>query len=192
MKPSRIVLYGAAIGAVGWSGWIVASRPHAAASVAPAAPRSVQSAQVAVAAMSGSAASDSTAVQRTARAGALPRRSALVPEPGGDSFAARSWVPPPAPAPPAPKVVAAPPPPPAPPPAPPLPVLPFKLVGLMESGANAKPQVFLAIQDRLLVASPGDVLDGGFRLDSVTARELSFTHLSSNVTLKLSVTGAPS
>lgn len=188
MTPARVVLYGTAIGVIGWSAWILTQRGKVAAtdlvSPSPRAP------------LIAGAASAPVAVQTTAVAKdppALPRRGTLAAEPGGDSFGARSWQPPPPPPPPPPKIVAAPPPPPPPPPAPPpLPVLPFKLVGLMESGAGAKPQVFLAVQDRLLVASPGDVLEGGFRLDAVNARELSFTHLSSNATLKLSVMGAPS
>lgn len=184
MKAKRIALFGTAIGVAAWSAGIVVTRQSSPVNVVAVALRPTTVAAPAVAAPA------APALAAPAEP-ALPRRAQLVAEPGDDSFAARQWLPPPPPPPPPSKIVQAPPPPPSPAPPPP-PTLPYKLVGLMDAGAGAKPQVFLALQDRLLVASPGDVLDGGFRLDAVNARELSFTHLASNVTLRMSVTGAPS
>jgi hypothetical protein len=62
----------------------------------------------------------------------------------------------------------------------------------MDDPGAAKPRVFLALGEKLLVASPGDVLEGGFRLESIGAQELVFIHLQQNVSVKLSATGGQS
>ncbi len=77
------------------------------------------------------------------------------------------------------------------PPAPPPPLqLPYRFLGTYAEKADS-PSVFLAMGERLIVAKIGDTLDGGFRLDTVTPREITFTHIQQNVTLRLSVTGGP-
>jgi hypothetical protein len=107
-----------------------------------------------------------------------------------DAFATRDWTPPPPPPPPAPPpVVAPPPPPPAPPPPP---TLPYRFVGMLDDPSGKRQRVFLSLGDKLLVAGPGDVLEGGFRLDSIGAQELVFVHVQQNVSVRLSATGGPS
>ncbi len=89
-----------------------------------------------------------------------------------------------------PVAVAAPPPvveAPAPTPAPP-PQLPYRFLGTYAEKTDS-PTVFLTLGERLIVAKTGDTLEGGFRLETVSARELTFVHIQQNVTLRLSVTG---
>jgi hypothetical protein len=117
----------------------------------------------------------------------LGDRSRAIPSPEGDAFGKLSWLPPPPPPPPPVVVVPAPRPPPPPPPPP---TLPYKFVGLLDDAQTGKPRVFLSLGEKLLVASPGDVLEGGFRLDSIGAQELAFTHMQQNISLKLSVAGS--
>jgi hypothetical protein len=115
---------------------------------------------------------------------AQPRREPLPGEPGGAAFGTRTWVAPPPPPPPA----AA-----APPPAPPQPPpLPYKFVGLIEPKAGEKPSVFLSLGDKLLVASVGEPLEGGFRIESITATEIVFFNPQWNNTTKLSIEGEKS
>lgn len=118
---------------------------------------------------------------------ALGDRARSIPAKAGDAFPNLSWLPP-APPPPAPAAVVAPPPPPPPAP-PPLPTLPYRFVGLLDDAQAGKPRVFLALGEKLLVASPGDLLEGGFRLESIGSQELVFVHLQQNLTLRLSVAG---
>jgi hypothetical protein len=78
-----------------------------------------------------------------------------------------------------------------PPPAPPPPLrVPYKLLGaLSEQGASSS--VFLALGNAVITAKAGDVLEGGFRLESITPRELTFLHLQLNQTVRLPVDGDP-
>lgn len=84
-------------------------------------------------------------------------------------------------------VVAAPPPPPPPPPAP-LPRVPYRFVGLLQEKGTAS-SVFLALGPSLVTARAGDTLDGGFRLDALTTRELTFTHLATQKTVRMAIEG---
>lgn len=77
--------------------------------------------------------------------------------------------------------------PPAPPPAPPL-QLPYRFLG-MYADKTGPPSVFLSLGERLIVAKSGDLVEGGFRLETVSARELTFVHVQQNVTLRMSVDG---
>ncbi|MFA8389683.1 hypothetical protein ACEPUD_06095 [Burkholderia ubonensis] len=94
-----------------------------------------------------------------------------------DPFTASSWQPPPP--------VEAPPPTarPAPPTAPPV---PFSYVGELDAKAD-KPQVFLSNGDQLLIVSPGDVIDGQYRVDSVSASNVVLTYLPLNQTQVVSI-----
>jgi hypothetical protein len=88
--------------------------------------------------------------------------------------------------------VVAPPPvaPPPPPPPPPLPKVPFRYLGMVnEKGEPAK--VFLALGGALLTARAGDSLEGGFRLDSISTRELVFTHLQQQKAVRFGIDGEP-
>lgn len=98
-------------------------------------------------------------------------------ESANDPFTASSWQPPPP--------VEAPPPTarPAPPTAPPV---PFSYVGELDAKAD-KPQVFLSNGDQLLIVSPGDVIDGQYRVDSVSASNVVLTYLPLNQTQVVSI-----
>lgn len=77
-----------------------------------------------------------------------------------------------------------------PPPPPPL-KLPYRFYGVYnEPGKPA--MVFLGLGGALLHARAGDTLEGGFRLESIGRRELSFVHLQQNVTLRMPIDGDPS
>ena len=93
-----------------------------------------------------------------------------------DVFQAKSWyVPPPPPKP-------VPPPPPAPPP------LPFIYMGKLLEGDRLT--VFLTKQDRNFAVKAGDTLDGAYRVESVNARQVTFTYLPLNMQQTLTLGGA--
>ncbi|MGD7313799.1 hypothetical protein ACQCSJ_21580, partial [Ralstonia pseudosolanacearum] len=75
---------------------------------------------------------------------------------------------------------------PAPPPS--APALPFVYLGMLNPEA-AKPQVFISSGDRLLIVSPGDVIDGVYRFESIAATEARFTYLPLNQRQVMSVQG---
>lgn len=118
---------------------------------------------------------------------ALPERGHFDAAGHGDPF-----VPPKPPAPkPAPVVAVA-----APPPAPPAPTappplrVPYRLMGaLSEKGVPVS--VFLTLGNTVINARPGDVLEGGYRLESISPRELVFVHQQLNQTARLAVDGDP-
>jgi hypothetical protein len=100
-----------------------------------------------------------------------PQRPAMEVGEAADAFRSVAWTPPPA--------VAAPPPvlPAAPAPAPPsAPALPFRLVGLLEQKTD-RPTAFLARGEALLVVRAGDVIDGTYRIESLSAAEVVVTYL---------------
>lgn len=109
-------------------------------------------------------------------------RAPLSPEASNDPFSVQSWLPPP------------PPPPPAPPaavvqePAPTAPPLPFSYVGTFNRDKD-KPQVFLANGDQLLIVSPGDLIDGRYRFESIAATEAVFTYLPLNERQVMTIEG---
>lgn len=107
-------------------------------------------------------------------------RAPLSPDTAHDPFTVSSWLPPPPPP--------APPPAAAPPPAPTAPPLPFAYVGALGADAS-KEQVFLSSGDRLLIVSLGDVIDGQYRLESITATGVAFTYLPLNVKQVMSTQG---
>jgi hypothetical protein len=178
----RPVLFGSAAAVGLWSAWIVLRNPASAqaglelAKPVARAPAPRPRAEPAA----------SMPVGRTADA-RTTLRPKLEGDAGADAFAPRDWEPPPPPPPPPPPVMA--PPPPAPPPPPPPPVLPYRFVGLLDDKGAVKPRVFLSFGEKLLIVSAGDSLEGGFRLDAITAQELVFTHIQNNVTLRLDVQG---
>jgi hypothetical protein len=117
----------------------------------------------------------------------LPRRSAWADEGrAADPFAAR------APAPlakpvvavvkpfvgPLPEVVAPPPPPPQ---------LPYRFLGQWAERDGSQAKVFLLLGERLLMAAPGDLLEGGWRLDRIQASELKFVRPSDQYVLTLAI-----
>jgi len=98
-------------------------------------------------------------------------RAPISPDSVNDPFTVSSWLPPaPPPPPPAPPAPA------APPTAPPL---PFGFVGTL-GGDTGRSQVFLSNGDRLLIASPGDVIEGQYRLEKIAATSVVFTYLPLN------------
>ena len=110
-------------------------------------------------------------------------REPLSPESANDPFGVLSWLPPPPP----------PPPEPAPAPvqeaAPVAPPLPFAYLGTM-NGQAGKPEVFLSNGDRLLIVSPGEVIDGQYRFESIDAPGAVFTYLPLNQKQVMSIEGA--
>ena len=69
--------------------------------------------------------------------------------------------------------------------------LPYRFYGVYnEPGKPA--MVFLGLGGALLHARAGDTLEGGFRLEAIGRRELSFVHLQQNVTLRMPIDGDPS
>jgi hypothetical protein len=108
------------------------------------------------------------------------QREPLSPEAQKDPISVQSWQPPPPPPPPAPVAKA----PEAPPPV--APTLPFSFVGTLNQD-QGKTQVFLANGDQLLIVSPGDVIDGRYRLDSIAATGAVFTYLPLNERQELTI-----
>ncbi|MDD4880630.1 MAG: hypothetical protein PHR30_06340 [Gallionellaceae bacterium] len=86
-------------------------------------------------------------------------------------FSAKSWyVPPPPP----------PPPKPLPPPPPMAPPLPFAFMGqYLEPGGHQV--IFLVKGDRLYTTSPGEVIDGTYRVEGIQSGQLGLTYLPLNI-----------
>ncbi|GLR12257.1 hypothetical protein GCM10007907_10470 [Chitinimonas prasina] len=66
----------------------------------------------------------------------------------------------------------------APPPPPPPLAPPYRYLGKLEKGG--KLDIYLDNQGSPLIARPGDTLPGGWRLNSLTAGQLVFTHLATS------------
>ncbi|MEY4754062.1 MAG: hypothetical protein RJA44_1737 [Pseudomonadota bacterium] len=181
MSTRQKVLWLVAAGVAGWSGWVLlnpapqddlVAAPTARSRPAPAPTRQTG------ARTSGPAGADVCIDTR------LPVR-AEVAEAAANPF--QKLAPKASKAPPPPPVVVQAPPPPPPPPPPARPTLPYRYLGMLAERDGSDPRVFLMMGDKLIMARPGDVLEGGFRLDSIRPRELRFVRPSDNVTLKLSV-----
>jgi hypothetical protein len=188
---TRVLVGAVAIAIAALSYWVTAKRP-----VAPRAEAAVtrverhvppQAAQAAQAGTSGA----SKALQVTkqadarvasAREGLAALRAPLSPESANDPFTVLSWLPPP-PSPP-PVVVQAP----EPPPPPTAPPLPFVYLGTLNPG-EGKPQVFVSNGDKLLIVSPGEVIDGTYRFDSIATTGALFTYLPLHQQQTMSVQG---
>jgi hypothetical protein len=142
-----------------------AATPHAMAHAAAHAPAS-----------HGAAASATPATPRE-RLAAL--RAPLSVESANNPFAASSWLPPPPPveAPVVQEVRA---------PAPVAPPVPFTYLGELDAKA-ARPQVFLSSGDRLLIVSPGEVVDDQYRVESVSESDVVLTYLPLNQTQAVSI-----
>jgi hypothetical protein len=158
--------------------------PREASASMPTAPARNASAR----AVTGHAASAPAASASAGEAGLTLRerltslRAPLSPESANDPFSVLSWLPPPPPPPPtpAPAPVQE-----APPSAPPL---PFAYVGTLNRGAGT-PQVFLSSGERLLIVSPGEVIDGQYRFESIAATGAVFTYLPLNEKQMISIQG---
>jgi hypothetical protein len=97
--------------------------------------------------------------------------------PAADLFAQKSWyVPPPPP----------PPPKPLPPPPPTAPPLPFSYLGNYQT-PNGPLILFLTKGDQLYSVSPGDLIDGIYRVEGITSGQLGFTYLPLNIKQSLAV-----
>lgn len=101
----------------------------------------------------------------------------------GDTFTSRSWAPPPPPPPPAAVAAVR-----APPPAPAAPPLPFRFVGMLEQKSD-KPTAFLANGEALHVVHVGDVIDGTYRIESLSPAKVVVTYLPLKQQQTLSVDG---
>jgi hypothetical protein len=102
---------------------------------------------------------------------APPARPAIEVDAAADTFRSKSWLPPPPPPPP-PSAAA----PPAPPPKPVAPPLPFRFVGMLEQQSD-KPTAFLAKGEALHVVHVGDVIDGAYRIESLSPAKVVVTYL---------------
>jgi hypothetical protein len=122
------------------------------------------------------------AIVKTPREQLAALRVPLSPEAQNDPFSVQSWLPPPPPPPPPAPAVAVQE---APPSAPPL---PFSYVGTLDRGKD-KPQVFLANGDQLLIVSPGDVIDGRYRFESIAVTGAVFTYLPLNQKQMITIEG---
>ncbi|KWE90881.1 hypothetical protein WL80_13915 [Burkholderia ubonensis] len=137
----------------------------------------------AIAQAASAAAAASSAQVDTPTPAATPReklaalRAPVSVESANDPFTASSWLPPPPVEAPLPTAR------PAPPTAPPV---PFTYVGELDAKAD-KPQVFLSNGDQLLIVSPGDVIDGQYRVDAVSASNVVLTYLPLNQTQVVSI-----
>jgi len=100
-----------------------------------------------------------------------------------DLFQSKSWYVPPPP-PPKPKYVAPPPPPPPPPPT--APPLPFSFMGSYQEPGD-KLVVYLARADKLYAVSPGDTLEGIYKIEGVNAGQLSIMYLPLNIRQNLRI-----
>ena len=105
----------------------------------------------------------------------LPSRGGLA-ETGTPLFSSQSWEPPP------PKVKAGPPPPPPKPVAPPL---PYTFAGRMLQDGTV--YVFLARGDRVITAKQGDLVEGAYRVDSITETQVGLTYVPLNEKQTLAV-----
>ncbi|MFV0919837.1 secretion system X translation initiation factor [Ralstonia nicotianae] len=208
MRPTLVMrsLAGVAVIAIAaLSYWIGVQRLHASRAEA-AVPHSGQQAVAQSGLPDGKGAADARAGHRSDRTAAKPAtadaqaqpatgtdgptprarlaalRPPLSPESENDPFTVLSWLPPPPP----PPAAAAPAPEPPPPPS--APALPFVYLGMLNPEA-AKPQVFISSGDRLLIVSPGDVIDGVYRFESIAATEARFTYLPLNQRQVMSVQG---
>ncbi|MBN3787833.1 hypothetical protein [Burkholderia sp. Ac-20353] len=152
-----------------------APTPRVARHAAAAAPAS----QPASSAAAMSAASAAAAAVPLEKLAAL--RTPVSVEAAHDPFTASSWLPPPPPV----VVPALPETRPAPPSAPPV---PFAYVGELDAKA-AKPQVFLSNGEQLLIVSPGDVIDGQYRVESVSESNVVLTYLPLNQIQVVSIPG---
>ncbi|WP_197325393.1 secretion system X translation initiation factor [Ralstonia solanacearum] len=176
---TRSLLGAAAIATAALSYWVAAKRPDAPATApvsgASAGHRPDRPAQRQAwqadppAAPEASAGPDGVGAHESLAA----LRPPLSAESANDPFTVLSWLPPPPPPPP----VVAPAPVPEPPPS--APALPFVYLGTLNPDA-AKPQVFISNGDRLLIVSPGEVIDGMYRFESIAATGALFTYLPLN------------
>lgn len=95
-------------------------------------------------------------------------------------FKQKSWyVPPPPP----------PPPKPLPPPPPTAPPLPFSYVGSYQDGGGPL-IIFLAKGDQLYKVSPGDVIEGTYRVEGIASGQLGLVYLPLNIRQTLAAGGA--
>lgn len=69
------------------------------------------------------------------------------------------------------------------------PQLPFRFLGLLSQLDGADAKVFLLHGEHLLVARRGDVLEGGWLLQQIQPRHLSFERVSDRLSLNLAIDG---
>lgn len=118
----------------------------------------------------GAATSNAPNTPETASDKLAALRKPMSLESRNNPFAASSWLPPPAP------VVQAPPEPPPPPSAPPV---PYVYLGRLD-GSTLKPQVFLRNGDQLLIVSQGEVVEGQYRVESISDTDVVLIYLPLN------------
>lgn len=110
-----------------------------------------------------------------ARAAPRPPRPTPPPRPAPAATAAVGELPPPA---------LSPPPPPAPP------ALPYRYLGQIADPQGGDARAFLLFGEQLLIARPGEALDGGWRLTAIQAQALRFERVSDRLPLTLATAAA--
>lgn len=103
-------------------------------------------------------------------------------EPAADAFERRSWQPPPPP----PSTMSAPP---ASAPAPSPPPFPYRYVG--QEASAGKTVVFLMRGEDVVIAAPGETIDGMYRVDAVAAGSITFTYIPLNMQHELRIGDNP-
>lgn len=191
MTPQRLALWAAALGVSAWSAWIVThpAEPEelVVTPVVRRAPGPVATGAASAATAAGRLAGKADAADVAGAAEASHRRAPLAEQAGADPFHVAPPPPPPAAkAAKAAAVVVAPPPPPPPPP-PPAPTLPYRFLGFLAERDGSDPRVFLMYGDRMIMARPGETLDGGWRLERIQPRELLFTRPADQLQLRLAI-----
>jgi hypothetical protein len=73
-------------------------------------------------------------------------------------------------------------------PPPTAPPLPFAYLGALGASPQHS-QVFLSNGDRLLIVSPGDVIDGQYRIESIASGVITITYLPLRIRQMLSTEG---
>ncbi|SIR55700.1 hypothetical protein SAMN05421829_12018 [Aromatoleum tolulyticum] len=132
----------------------------------------------------GEAAAPSAPDAAPAAQAAPPAPADAAPRPAPELFTAHSWyVPPPPPPPPPPA------PPPPPPPAPTAPPIPYEYLGKLADGHSVR--VFLVRGERPYTVIEGDVLDGSYKVKSITDTTMTFVYLPLNITQTLPVGSKP-
>jgi cohesin domain-containing protein len=111
----------------------------------------------------------------------IPARD-MIGRPAADPFSPRSWEPPAARRPAAKSIALAPepPPPPAPPP------MPYRVAGtVIQQGV---PHIVLAKGDRVVTVRPGDVLEDGYRVESIDAGMVTLVYMPLDIRQQLAAT----
>lgn len=160
-----------------WLIWIGLLLATAVAAFYPAGPTTAVDAEVA------EAADRRPPTTPPGQAAAAPDGDAVAGEDRNDPFAPRQWEAKAEPTPPPPPVVAPPPPPPEPTGPPPL---PYKFMGSLNDGGVQT--IYLSQGEQTLLAKPGAVLDGTYKVLSIDSQQIEFEYIPTGEHQRLPLT----